>query len=284
MAGLLSAIGGTLAGMGQGLTQQAEEDGKAKREARLAELQHGYRMTESKAQNDFTAGQNDLNRQQQTRENQLTRENTLENTRLQGANQLANTAAQGANTQANTRLSDELLTKRADTAYGRETEAATTKYGREVEMEGIRSGNRIKEDRAKVDNKGFSLGANDDKLLSDLHGQYYDSEYDPKDPAIEDKIAARLEGMGRRDLASYVRGRWESLPIPTDLQPSAPSVNGAGQSRGQPRLGSPAAAQPGTPASDKSAAPRPPQAGNVLSGYRFKGGNPKDPNNWEPAR
>lgn len=73
MAGLLTALGGAVAGIGQGLVSQAEEDGKAKREARLMELQHGYRMTEMGAQQqfqagesqkgrDFTAGQSDLDR------------------------------------------------------------------------------------------------------------------------------------------------------------------------------------------------------------------------------
>lgn len=62
MAGLLSAVGGALAGFGQGLTAQAEEDGKAKREARLMELQHGYRMSEMGAQQSFQAGESEKDR------------------------------------------------------------------------------------------------------------------------------------------------------------------------------------------------------------------------------
>lgn len=192
MAGLLSAIGGTLAGLGQGMAQQAEEDGKAKREARLAELQHGYRMDENRAQNDFTAGQNDLTRQFQSGENKLNRENTLENTRLQGVNQLANTAAQGANTIANTKLTQEYQTKRED-----------TKFGQDKELENLRSGNRIKEGKAKAES---SAAGKDDGDLTPADQRELNlarqSNINPITKQVDWLAAYRqLKGNGRDDLA-----------------------------------------------------------------------------------
>lgn len=45
----------------------------------------------------------------------------------------------------------------------------------------------------------------------------------------------------------------------------------------QPRAGQPAAPNTG-------GRPAPPKPGDVVKGYRFKGGNPADRNSWEPAR
>lgn len=41
---------------------------------------------------------------------------------------------------------------------------------------------------------------------------------------------------------------------------------------------------PGQPAQAPQGAPVPPQPGEVRSGFKFKGGNPADPNSWEPAQ
>lgn len=40
----------------------------------------------------------------------------------------------------------------------------------------------------------------------------------------------------------------------------------------------------GAPAGPAPAAPAPPKSGEVRDGYRFKGGNPADPHNWEPVK
>jgi hypothetical protein len=240
MAGLLSAIGGTLAGIGQGLTEQAAEDGKAKREARLMELQHGYAMERQKDSQQFQTAERVDGQVYQTQRDTTKFGQDKELKGIQHGYDVDLEGRRAGSNQANTTLSHDLQLKRDQ----------------------AQSDLRIKEKKAESESKGFSLGTNDDKLLNDLRGQYYDSEFDPKDPAIEDKIAARLEGMGRRDLASYVRGRWEKVPIPTDLQPSGPSVNEPGrrsQSQPAPNPVSPSAGasgpQAGTPPSGKGAQP-----------------------------
>lgn len=64
MAGLLSGIlGGALQGLGEGMVKQAEQTGLEKREARLAELQHGYRLDEMRVTNDYQTARD--NRQNQ---------------------------------------------------------------------------------------------------------------------------------------------------------------------------------------------------------------------------
>ena len=242
MAGLLTAIGGTLAGVGQGLTQQAEEDGKAKREARLAELQHGYRMDENKAQNDFTAGQNDLNRQQQTRENQLTRENTLENTRLQGANQLANTAAQGANTQANTRLTSELQTQRDVAGADRTAQRDAKLHEYDVENENVRSGNRIKEDRAKGESSGAS--------------KEVQAEFDRLNEAYKDKPKVLREMLANSRFPE-LRRLVDNSPATSPFKPGAAETPAPAASApsASPQTGNSSVARPST-AEEFSALPK----------------------------
>ncbi|RJF80959.1 hypothetical protein D3877_12050 [Azospirillum cavernae] len=118
MAGLLTALGGAVAGIGQGLAQQAEEDGKARRKARLLELQHGYRMDEMGAQQRFQTGERTATQDFTTQRDTARFGQEKDMAGLNHGYRIGEIGASGANTQANTRLSSELQLQRDEKQHG----------------------------------------------------------------------------------------------------------------------------------------------------------------------
>lgn len=285
--GLLSGVvGGFLQGAGEGITEIAKQDGLAKREARLAELQHGYAMERQGQQNAFTASENAANR-----------ENTLKNTTLQGENTRANTILQGQIQAGNAGVWEEKTDPKTGTAYLRNSRTGDVKAmpGSATERWEIITGQdgqefqrnaRTGELKAMPKSEGrqgaFAMSEGDQRLYKNT----VDRHTDPNTNTVDWTAVGRdLRARGRDDLANIAIGEppgpWTSLPIPKDLQP--PPAAGGGGARPPGDRPPAAAAAPQQPEQPKAGAGKAPNVGEVISGYRFKGGNPRDQKNWEPA-
>ncbi|WP_395452826.1 hypothetical protein ACHMW5_02255 [Azospirillum melinis] len=203
MAGLLSAIGGAISGVGQGLTAQAEEDGKAKREARLMELQHGYRMQEQGAQNDFTSKRDATLNQFQT--DRDVRQNDFQTQRdeRQHGYRIGEIGAQGASTQANTRLSNDLQSQREERSRTWERERLGIAGDQQTQRDERQHGYKLEEIEKTADAKARGKDDGDltpaDQRELNLARQ---SNINPITKQVDWLAAYRqLKGNGRDDLA-----------------------------------------------------------------------------------
>ncbi|WP_042700667.1 hypothetical protein, partial [Azospirillum sp. B506] len=203
MAGLLSAVGGALSGFGQGLAAQAEEDGKAKREARLLELQHGYRVQEMGVQNDFTSKRDATLNQFQT--DRDVRQNDFQTQRdeRQHGYRIDEIGAQGASTQANTRLSNDLQSKREEQSRAWERERLGITGEQQNQRDERQHGYKLEEIDKTADAKARSKDDGDltsaDQRELNLAKQ---SNTDPFNKQVNWLGAYRqLKANGRTDLA-----------------------------------------------------------------------------------
>lgn len=203
MAGLLSAIGGAISGIGQGLTAQAEEDGKAKREARLMELQHGYRMQEQGAQNDFTSRRDATLNQYQT--DRDTRQNDFQAQRdeRQHGYRIGEIGAQGASTRENTRLSSDLQAEREERARTWERERLGITGEQQTQRDERQHGYKLEEIDKTADAK--ARGKDDGDLSAADQRELNLARQSNTNPITKqvDWLATyrQLKGNGRDDLA-----------------------------------------------------------------------------------
>lgn len=109
-----------------------------------------------------------------------------------------------------------------------------------------------------------------DTVMGQRFGQQADSEFtrtlraagvDPASPEGQQMYRQRAASMA----TNPVQGQWTGTPE-TGYTFRANPTSG-------PPMGMP----------QQTAPQGPPQPGQVVNGYRFKGGNPNDPNSWEPA-
>lgn len=94
-------------------------------------------------------------------------------------------------------------------------------------------------------------------------------------PGETDPRVLAQKAQNRKDAMAGILGS-----SPLEFQRKVEQRKAAEQDRGQPPVAGASAA--GAPAS--ASTPNAPQPGDVVKGYRFKGGNPADRNSWEPAR
>ncbi|MBP2230836.1 hypothetical protein J2847_004145 [Azospirillum agricola] len=207
MAGLLSALGGTLAGIGQGMTDQAAEDGKAKREARLMELQHGYRMTEMGAQQqfqageaqkgrDFQAGQSDLDRKFRTGEREASQTFQASESEKSRGFQAGQAGADRAFRAGEAQRGRDWERERLGIANEQQTQRDERQFSRELEKIDRTADAKA---RARRDLYGDTSGLNadDQRQFKALDGLYGD---DPE------KMRQALAASGNPRLAALAQG------------------------------------------------------------------------------
>lgn len=212
MVGLLGRMaGGALAGFGNGLSAQAEQDGMMKRQERLAELQHGLRMEEQSAQNEFTtqrdATQNQFQTERDTRQNEF---QTQRDDRQHGY-RMGEIGAQGANSRENTILSDRLARERDEESAVRTAGREAEKFERDKEMENLRDQNLTRRGLTFREKDAELEGRDDTKELTPSDKRALDtvikSNTDPTTKRTNwPAVVERLNANDRGDLVQWVMG------------------------------------------------------------------------------
>lgn len=205
MAGLLMGVlGGALQGVGEGMQEQAKMEGLMKREARLAELKHGY----DKEMAGVRYGYDE---------------------KLEGVRSANRDAENAASSQRGLLNAKEL----AKYNQGLDLEKSAAGQAFEREKLGIGHQNELDKIRAQTEAK-----VHENKIQKPLTTNEYfnavvdrNSTYEKIDGSIEVRKTTNWEGVkndfrrdGREDLARIAGGSpdptaWEAPKIPDDLQP-----------------------------------------------------------------
>lgn len=202
MAGLLTALGGAVAGVGQGLVSQAEEDGKAKREARLMELQHGYAMERQKDSQQFQTAERVDGQVYQTQRDATKFGQDKELKGIQHGYDVDLEGQRAGSTQANTRLSSELQGLRDTANADRTAKRDERLHGYDQDNEELKSRNKRQEAEHLTSMKAAFGGLTESQknVLEGLKIAYgSDTEairralLGMKDPALRDLAAGGAE-------------------------------------------------------------------------------------------
>lgn len=223
MAGLLSGIlGGALQGLGEGMVKQAEQTGLEKREARLAELKHGYDKEMAGVNHGYRDAENAASSQRGL-----------------------------LNDEARERLKHTLKMEE-DAASGTRT-AAEKEKDRQFELRKA----ALSGGKPLTDNEILKIFIDLNTTYEPVPG----SIGNPKPVVNRADLARDLRAYGREDLARVGTGSpdpyaWTEPSLAPEDRPSGPAVNRVGAATPTPVTPSPS--QAGTPSSGQPPAAPPP--------------------------
>lgn len=258
MAGLLSGIlGGALQGVGEGLQEQAKMEGLMQREARLAELKHGY-------------------------DKEMAGVNYGYNAKLEGDKSRYRDAENAASSQRGL-LSDEARERLKHKLKMEEDAASGARASAEEEKERQFELRKATATKPMTTNELWNAVVERNSTYEQIDG----NPLDTRKVTNWGSVANDFRAHGREDLARFAAGApdpsssaWRSLEIPPDLRPPERAASGSPRTAapspvtqqppsqaGTPSSSPPPGTQPSTPQSAAPAAPRDPAQRKVGQVY-----------------